>query len=287
MEMIKTSLPVMDDRSEITRDIAKLWNKISVGFCHVWGPHIHHGYFETCEETPISAQETLINKLVGLIGVCAQDKILDVGCGIGGSSFYLAKHYGAIVTGISLSQKQIEIAQRYAQTNAVKHTHFTVEDALSMASIPSNSFDTVWALESCEQFYDKRLFIEQAFRVLKPGGKLMLATWCSSAEEFQGVSARKYTKLCTVFQLPYMPTLQHYDQLLQQQGFVVNEVLEWSSKVAQSWRIGLSGIKLRSIVNIFLLSGWQGLLFLKNCRLMKEGFDEKRIEYGVFSAVKP
>src|SRR5579862_4039235 len=161
MGKIMTDQPVMQSRSKITRRIADFWDHTSWGWQTIWGPHIHHGYFETDRETPVEAQENLLEKLAALLTISPHYEILDVGCGLGGSSLYLAKKYGARVTGITLSPKQVEMASRLAEAKRVQNVFFKVEDALSLASFPDKTFDLVWSLESCEQFYDKPLFIRQ------------------------------------------------------------------------------------------------------------------------------
>jgi tocopherol O-methyltransferase len=287
METMKTDRPLFKNRGKITRDIAIFWNHLSEGFREVWGPHIHHGYFEHSSELPLAAQEKLIEKLIHLLTISPQNKILDVGCGMGGSSLYLAKKFNAQITGISLSQRQVDMATEAAKQEKLRGLTFKVEDALSLASFPDNEFDVVWSLESCEQFYDKELFIQQAFRVLKPGGDLMLATWCSGAEEYEGLEAKKYQKLCTAFQLPYMPTINRYVQILQRCGFAVMQNLNWSSQVKKSWDMGLTRLNAYSLVKIFKISGWRGVLFARNAKLMKYGFEDGMIEYGVLVARKP
>jgi tocopherol O-methyltransferase len=287
MEKIKTNRPVGPNRLKITRRIAGFWNKTSKGWQTIWGPHIHHGYFENHFETPVQAQEKLIEKLVALFEISPQDEILDAGCGLGGSSLYFAKRYGVRVTGITLSQKQVDMATGLAEKAQIKNVNFKVEDALSLASFPDNAFDIVWSLESCEQFYDKQLFIQQAFRVLKPGGKLILATWCSGAEEYEGLQAKKYRKLCVSLQLPYMPTINHYAKLLQQQGFILKQTLDWSANVKETWKVGLASLQTYSFLEIFKMSGWRGLIFGKQAQMMHEAFIQNRVKYGVFSASKP
>ena len=54
------------------------------------------------------------------------------------------------------------------------------------------------------------------------------------------IEAKKYKKLCTAFQLPYMPTIDCYTRVLEQQGFVCRHILNWSDKVGESWKIGLA-----------------------------------------------
>src|ERR1700722_16434807 len=85
MEKIKTYHPVMRDRSAMTHKIAEFWNKTSGAWKTIWGTHIHHGYFESHQETPVEAQVKLIEKLVALLEIAPHHKILDVGCGMGGS----------------------------------------------------------------------------------------------------------------------------------------------------------------------------------------------------------
>jgi len=287
MEIVRTDHPIAQDRRKITHDIADFWNKTSTAWQTIWGPHIHHGYFENHGETPLEAQEKLIEKLLALLQISAHDEILDVGCGVGGSSLYLAKKFGAVVTGITLSQKQVDMATLEAKKEHVTGVTFKVEDALSLTSFSSETFDLVWSLESCEQFYDKQLFIQRAYQVLKPGGTMMLATWCSGADEYQGSQARQYQKLCSALQLPYMPTINNYAKLLEQQGFIVKQMLDWSTHVKKTWEAGLTSLRSISLIKLFRMSGSRGLLFARHGKLMQKAFEQDRVRYGVFVASKP
>lgn len=284
---INTDQPFIQDRIKITQTIADFWNQISEGWKMIWGPHIHHGFYEDGKSsTPLEAQENLIEKLTALLKITPQDQILDAGCGMGGSSLFLAKKYHVNVCGITLSQKQVAIAKQTAQLDHIKNVTFKVEDALSLSSFADNSFDLVWSLESCEQFYDKNLFLKQAYRVLKPGGQLMLATWCSSQDEYEGNLAKKYRKLCLAFDLPYMPTMKHYCNLLTTNGFTLKTTLDWSTQVKKSWDVGISLVNGYSFLKILKITGWRGLLFSKQVKLMRDAFHRKNIQYGVFYATK-
>ena len=288
MEKIKTSSPVGPDRLKTTRRIVNFWNKTSRAWQTVWGPHIHHGYYLEGENTsPLQAQERLIEKLAALLPLSSDTKLLDVGCGMGGSSLYLAEHYGLIVTGITLSAKQVKIATEASiQANLSDQVHFYVEDALTMSSIPDCSVDVVWSLESCEQFFAKDLFVKEAYRVLKPGGQMMLATWCSDREEYRDADAKKYQKLCQDFDLPYMPTMQYYQALLTQYGFTIQATEDWTTFVAKSWDIGVSLASAYDFLQLLKLGGWRGLRFAQQIRLMRDAFHEGRVCYGVFVVTK-
>lgn len=286
--MIRTDCPCIESRSVITKKITNFWDQISDGWRMAWGPHIHHGFYENHEViTPLEAQEKLIKKLADLLFIEPQERILDVGCGMGGSSLYLAKKYQALVSGVTLSKKQVLIAQEQAKTENIKNVTFKVEDALSLNSFQDESFDILWSLESCEQFYNKKLFLQNAFRVLRPGGKFLLVTWCSNAEVYQGKLAREYRKLCLAFDLPYMPTMEHYSQLLEEQNYAVTAVYDWTDFVRKSWEVGISMVQMFSFLQILKTAGWRGLRFTRQIKLMKKAFSKGMVKYAVFIGTCP
>lgn len=285
--LIKTDSPVIIHRDHITQQIARFWDQISGGWQTIWGQHIHHGYYENeLALTKEEAQVKLIEKLASLLTISPQSEILDAGCGLGGSSLYLAKTYDARVTGITLSKEQVRLATAQAQKEHIHQVTFTVADALALSPFADNSFDIVWSLESCEQFYDKALFFKQAHRVLKPGGKFMLATWCSDSDVYEGKLAKNYRKLCLAFDLPYMPTIAYYRQLFHTQGFDLHHAMDWSCFVKKSWDIGVSLVNTYSLLQLLRLGGWRGLRFAKQIKLMQKAFQQKHVQYGVLIGSK-
>ena len=154
---------------------------------YYWGEHIHLGYYSKDVKhkyRPLNeAQYIFVDEMMRLGGidpaVDGKAKVLDVGCGFGGTSRYLARALGpdAEVTGITLSPKQVERGTELAVEQKTPNAKFMVQDALAM-NFPDNSFDIVWACESGEHMPDKKAYIEQMMRVLKPGGKFVMATWC-------------------------------------------------------------------------------------------------------------
>jgi MPBQ/MSBQ methyltransferase len=157
---------------------------------YYWGEHIHLGYY-TPEEMEagykkkdfIQAKYDFIDEMMKFGGIDvsadAGAKVLDVGCGFGGTSRYLADKLGpkAEVTGITLSPNQVKRGTELAEERGLKNAKFMVMNALEM-DFPDNSFDIVWACESGEHMPDKEAYINEMMRVLKPGGKFVMATWC-------------------------------------------------------------------------------------------------------------
>jgi cyclopropane fatty-acyl-phospholipid synthase-like methyltransferase len=101
-------------------------------------------------------------------------RILDVGCGIGGSSIDLARHLGAKVTGITLSPVQVEMARTAAESADIS---FREMDAQSMSFAPAERFDCIWSIEAISHFHNKKKFIDQASDLLVPGGAIATTDW--------------------------------------------------------------------------------------------------------------
>lgn len=131
----------------------------------------------------IQAKYDFVDEMMKLGGIDPStdsgSTMLDVGCGVGGTSRFIAKKLGrnAQVTGITLSPNQVKRATELAKEQGVDNANFQVMNALDM-DFPDNSFDIVWACESGEHMPDKEAYINEMMRVLKPGGKFVMATWC-------------------------------------------------------------------------------------------------------------
>lgn len=284
---IATAIPLPGYNSAGTAvRVGRFWDKLSDAWRLTWGPHIHHGYYESSRETALEAQEKLVSKLIAWAGLSAANNILDVGCGMGATGIRLANTLACAVTGITLSRRQVELANEHARLNGAAKAAFRIDDALAMATVPSAEFDVVWSLESCEQFFDKRLFLRQAYRVLEPGGKLILATWCSAADGYTGGEARAYEKLCRAFDLPCMPSMAFYKSALAGQGFRLVKAEDWSQHTAPSWPHGLRIIRQVPWPVLFSRGGFLAIRFAGRIRRMEAGYRSGMVRYGVFLAVK-
>jgi len=124
--------------------------------------------------------ETTTKDFVNLLDLKPGMKVLDIGCGTGGSAFYMARNYGVDVHGIDLSTNMIGIANDYRaeMEPAVKHrVQFYIEDALTM-DYPDNFYDVVYSRDTILHITDKKQLFGKFLKSLKPGGKLMISDYC-------------------------------------------------------------------------------------------------------------
>ena len=147
----------------------------------LWGEHIHLGFYPPSNNKIDfrKAKVQLVHELVrwsGLDRLPKGSRILDVGCGIGGSSRILAKYYGFNVTGITISPAQVERAIQL--TPKELNCRFKVMDALNL-SFADGTFDGIWSVEAGAHMNNKSMFADEMLRSLRPGGYLALADWNS------------------------------------------------------------------------------------------------------------
>ncbi|KAI0166902.1 S-adenosyl-L-methionine-dependent methyltransferase [Hypoxylon sp. FL1284] len=92
--------------------IKKHYEIASDYYYSLWGQHIHHGLFRNPGETKEQAQVNLINLLLDISALPAGAAVLDVGCGVGGTSRFLARERACRVTGVTISGRQVEMARQ-------------------------------------------------------------------------------------------------------------------------------------------------------------------------------
>ncbi len=119
-------------------------------------------------------------ELIKLAGFTPDLHILDVGCGIGGSTRRLAHETGCRVTGIDLSDAYIDTAQRLTQLlNMQDRVDFRASSALALP-FDNDSFDGVWSLQMNMNVEDKLSWLRETYRVLKPGSRAVLYEVCGN-----------------------------------------------------------------------------------------------------------
>jgi cyclopropane fatty-acyl-phospholipid synthase-like methyltransferase len=168
-ETISVSVPAPADVGRLYDDYAAL--------CDVTvGENLHFGYWDTPDSgaTLAEAAHRLTDVLADRLALTAGQRLLDVGCGVGGPTVRIARRTGAQVTGISISKEQIIRAAAHAElAGMADRVTFQHANAIELP-FPAESFDAVIALESLIHVPDREQVLGQIRNVLRPGGRLVL-----------------------------------------------------------------------------------------------------------------
>jgi SAM-dependent methyltransferase len=168
-----------------------------------------------------------------LIPIDKETRVLDAGCGIGGSSRYLAHTYGCRVEAIDLTPQFVEAAARLNALCGMSDRISVSEGSVTDLPYPDHSFDVVWCQNVTMNVEDKRRMLAEAFRVLVPGG---VYTFSHTA---QGPAGAPYYPLPWARDPSYsfLGTPEHVLGLLAEAGFVsIEDRREGSGAGAQAPR---------------------------------------------------
>ncbi len=257
----------------------------------LWGDHVHLGYY--CDP-PIgkdfrTAKVDLVHYLVkwsGLDKLPKGSKVLDVGCGIGGSSRILAEIYGFDVLGITISPKQVHRANQLTPDNI--NCRFEVMDALDL-QYENETFDAVWSVEAGPHMPDKQRYADELLRVLRPGGVLAVADW-NRKDFIYG----KYNfwerlimnQLLNQWAHPDFSSIQEFQQHLEQSDFSrgVVEIDDWTNATLPSWNASiLEGFKRpKVILSLGPLAVIKAIREVPTIVLMNWAFANGLMYFGVF-----
>ncbi|MBA4140165.1 MAG: methyltransferase domain-containing protein [Segetibacter sp.] len=224
-----------------TEAIKKYYTDTQFEYGLIWNwklkttPALHFGYYDNKATNHRQAILRANEVLAEWAGIKKGSKIVDAGCGLGHSTEWLSKHYDAIVTGITIVPRQVETIQKRLLKHPVKNVDFLIADYLNMP-FPDNSLDVVWAFESVCHANNKLDFYKEAFRVLKPGGKLVMAEYLRNERPMNESKETILKEIFISWAIPDLDTLpEHYNQAMKA-GFTSFKNKDVTEHVIKSYR---------------------------------------------------
>jgi cyclopropane fatty-acyl-phospholipid synthase-like methyltransferase len=207
---------------------------------------VHFGYADATTRGHADALLNMNRVLADRAAIRPGERVLDAGCGVGGSSIWLAQERGAEVVGITPVASQVARAERFAaqrglladhrpptaeDTRNTQHSlrnsvlgsrpgHARFEQAdYTAAPFPEASFDMVWSLESLCHAPRKDAFYREAARLLRPGGRLVVAEYIRAARSLAPDDERRLRAWLGGWAIPDLDTRGEHMEHLAAAGF--------------------------------------------------------------------
>jgi MPBQ/MSBQ methyltransferase len=264
----------------------------------LWGDHVHLGHYGTPagHRDFRQAKVDFVHELAhwsGLDQLPPGSRVLDVGCGIGGSARILARDYGLDVLAISISPAQIARARALTPASLAPRCRFAVMDALDL-DLPGESFDAVWSVEASPHMPDKQRYADELLRVLRPGGRLAIADW-NRRDPADGSLTPLETwvmrQLLQQWAHPEFASIASLSANLRRSpwnGGLNVDASDWTEATVPSWRDSiLEGVRRPiAILSLGPTAVLQGLRETPTLLLMDWAFRHGLMQFGVFRGRK-
>jgi len=285
-----TDLSVDELKADAEKHYDDCYNDYLFAWCNKENLALHYGYWD--EDTK-SHHQALINKnqvLYDLAGISKTDHVLDAGCGIGGSSIWMAKQHGNQMTAITISNQQtIHAAQHAKRQGVADKTDFQVSDFCE-TPFADESFDVIWGLESVCHALNKGDFLKEAFRLLRPGGRIVVCDGFITRREFSDDEWQDIVTCLNGWAVPNLCSRDEFTQLLEQNNF---KQINYKDITAETLPSADYMFKVANRLKpVQLLTQWLGLRSKAQTANFKVGiaqhrlFTDQLVEYGIFTATK-
>ncbi|MBK8554301.1 MAG: methyltransferase domain-containing protein [Lewinellaceae bacterium] len=219
-------------------DIRSYYRHTRWDYRRVWaGPNraVHFGYYDAFAHKHLDALDNMNRVMAEMVGISSADHVLDAGCGMGNSCFWLAQKRGARVTGVSIVPEQIvDCEQRLLQVGT-PGVAFQCADYLQLP-FADGQFDVVWACESLCHAPNKLLFYQEAYRVLRPGGRLIIAEYLRSARPLEQAMEQQLQRWLAPWAIPDIDREEEHRQHAKKSGFSSFTVQDVTPQVQVSLR---------------------------------------------------
>jgi tocopherol O-methyltransferase len=225
--------------------VALHYDELDVFYREIWGRHVHHGLWQTGRETQEEAADLLVDRLAERLALRPGQNVCDVGCGYGETALRLADRNGVQVTGLTISPVQAEHASLSIR-NAPMVT-IACQDWLSN-TFRDEAFDAVYSIESSEHMVDKNRFFTEAWRTLRPGGRLGLYAWLAREGTRPWEVRYLLEPICREGRLPSIGTENNYCDMAQKAGFTVELVDDLSRSVRRTWTICARRVAMKLVL---------------------------------------
>ncbi|HEY2124754.1 MAG TPA: class I SAM-dependent methyltransferase [Chthoniobacterales bacterium] len=266
--------------------VRRHYDRLSWLYQFFWGEHLHHGYWDN-NQSAAQAQVRLMERLAETAGVPRGAEVLDIGCGLGGSAFWLAGRFDCRVTGLTISPVQARMAAKKAKARRLSdRVRFQVADANEWQPRPA-SVDMVWIMESSEHFRDKRGFFQRCAAALRPGGVLAVAAWLRRDGPVREDERALVATIGAAMLSASLDGLSDYRRWMEEAGLVVTAAEDITRHIAPTWTHCARMVEGPPVKWLLRFTSRSTQSFVKSFPLMRQAYAQGAMAFGIFAARKP
>ena len=196
-------------------------------------------HFGFCDDRAFDHTSSLTRSnevLAEIAGIRASDRVLDAGCGLGGSSFWLARNRAVNAVGIALGEAQLQTAASLARARMLAdRVRFVCAD-FTTCPFPDGSFDVIWAQESLCHAPHKPAFYHEAARLLRPGGRLVAAEFMRTRRDAERECTRLLRPWLDGWAIPDLDSIDEHVRAARDAGFVQVRAMDVTKRIKPSLR---------------------------------------------------
>jgi len=251
---------------------------------------MHYGFYDRPKQPLKDAILNMNRVLADKASIKSGMKVLDAGCGVGGSAIWLASNKGVEVTGITLVENQRIKAEKLAKKHGVTNKTFFLVCDYFKTGFPDNSFDVVWAIESVCYAEDKEAFLREVKRILRPHGRLVIADFWKKKSKLSPEENELMMKWLDGWAMPELSTITKFEDELRKADFrniqydnVTDNILPFSQWL---YRRGLIAYPIAKILEWLKIRSGIGTGNVKAAILQNKTLKKHLWAYVIFTAQK-
>ncbi len=206
-----------------------------------WDPvDMHFGLFDSMDERPSvsRAAKRMTSRIVSPGAIAPSDVVVDAGCGVGGAAIDVSAQHGCRVTGLTISQVQVDLATRHAaEAGLADRVRFSRCDCSARLPFDDGTVDVVMTIEAACHFEDKRRFLAECERVLRPAGRLVGSDWMAANDASATDRDALLEPVCDAWRLAGLESPASWRQMLEDVGFEVRACEDLRDAVIENARV--------------------------------------------------
>jgi sarcosine/dimethylglycine N-methyltransferase len=199
-------------------------------YATIWGGEdIHIGLYTTPDEPIFDASQRTVARMASMLNNINRDsQVIDLGAGYGGSARYLAHQYGCAVTCVNLSEVQNERNRQLNREQGIDHLIEVIDGSFEEVPKDDATYDAIWSQDAFLHSGNRRQVLEEARRLLKPGGEMIFTDPMQSDDCPEGVLQPILDRI----HLSTLGSFGFYQDTARELGFEVIEIIDLTSQLS-------------------------------------------------------